>query len=516
MKRPNILLIQTDQLSAESLGLYGNAVVRTPGLERLADEGVRFDNCYCNYPACVPSRASMLTGRYATTLRSHANFVHLDPREVTLVHALNGAGYQTALVGKNHAFTDGSEPGTGGGNCFPDYPPEDSEIRRTDELHRLFDYVREGGHNGLVEGYEDDPEVRASSQWAIDHCWRSPVPYGKNPYDYRKGGSYLLGSAVIEYLQDARDPSKPFFLWLSFPDPHTPYQVQEPYASLYDPADVPLPPTDSLEGKPERQRVAHLMDAMDRVSEDHLRRVRAIHYGMINFVDDNIQRVLDTLDELDLREDTLILFTADHGDSMGAHGLIQKHNCFYDSITRVPLIVTWPGTIAARRNSEAPVSLVDLMPTILDMAGVDVPYGVQGQSLSRCLLDGEPPPVDFAVMESGEAGEPPRVADIKKRPAGPWDESCFVWCAYREAWLGRGKSIRTADWKLNVYTSGEGELYDMRSDPDELVNLYDDPAYGDVIAHLKSKLLDWSIKMDDRKPRNTTVRLTVDKLWAET
>jgi len=511
VSRPNILLIQVDQLSAESLGLYGNPLVKTPALEALASEGVLFQTCYCNYPACVPSRASMFTGRYASTIRSHANFMHLNPRETTLVHALRKAGYQTALVGKNHTFTDGSEPGTHGGNCYSAFLSDAGHAERTDELHRLFDFVREGGHSGIVEGYEDDEGVQQMSRWAMDHCWRSPAPYGKNPNPYTKGGSYLLGNTAIQYLRSRRDLSRPFFLWLSFPDPHTPYQAPEPYATMYDPADVPLPPKDDLNGKPERQMVAHLMDAMDTVDDEHLQRVRAIHYGMINFVDDNIRRVLVTLDELGLREDTLILFVSDHGDSMGAHGLIQKHNGFYDSFARVPFIVSWPGHITPR-TSDCLTELVDVMPSILDLAGVEIPFGVQGHSLAPLLLNQDYTPKEFVVIESGEAGNPPKVSDIKRRPSGPWDDSCFVWCAYREAWLGRGKSIRTRRWKLNVYTNGEGELYDMEEDPDELHNLFDDPEHLPITHKLRADLLDWCIRMADRTPENTTVRLTTANL----
>src|SRR5690606_14015536 len=150
---PNILLIQTDQQSAETLGLYGNPLVRTPHLEKLASRGVVFEQAFCNYPACSPSRSSMMTGRYASTIRVHANHMLIDPREATLPQTLKVGGYQTALIGKNHAFT-------------------------RDKLHGAFDYVREGTHGHLVDGYKEDPEVIAAHQWAVDHCWSSPLGHG--------------------------------------------------------------------------------------------------------------------------------------------------------------------------------------------------------------------------------------------------------------------------------------------------------------------------------------------------
>lgn len=481
-KKPNILLIQTDQQSAETLALYGNPLVRTPHLERLADRGVIFEHAFCNYPACSPSRSSMMTGRYASTIRVHANHMLIDPMETTLPQVLKEGGYQTALIGKNHAF------------------PKET-------LYRVFDYVVLGEHGHLVDGYRDDPEVRAAHEWAMKHCWRSPLGHGTNPAPYQKCGTYLLGESALDYMERSRIPDQPFFLWLSFPDPHTPYQTPEPYASLYRPEDVPMPPHDDLSTKPERQRVMHMMDAMDRADEGMIRSVRAIHYGMIRFIDDTIGRVMAKLDELGLTEDTVVIFLSDHGDSMGAHGLIQKHNCFYDTFTHVPLIVSWPGRSLAGNRCPHLVELVDVMPTILELAGCPIPYGVQGRSFAPYLMGKDYQPREFVVVESGEEGEPMRVEDIDARPSDPFDESCFVWCAYREAWLGKGKSIRTAEWKYNLYTNGEGELYHLTEDPHELKNLFGKKEYESVVIDLERKLLRWCMAHEDRLPENRTVSL---------
>ncbi|MCC2685356.1 MAG: sulfatase [Paenibacillaceae bacterium] len=502
--KPNIVLIQTDQQSAETLGLYGNPLVRTPHLEQLAERGVVFNTAYCNYPACSPSRSSMMTGRYASTIRLHANHMLIDPQEETLPNVLKQAGYQTALIGKNHAFMDGKKSNY--------YPGGDDGVK-PDVLHEVFDYVREGVHGHLVDGYRNDPEVRAAHQWAVDHCWKSPLGHGMNPAPYEKCGTYLLGQTAIDYLSQVRREDQPFFLWLSFPDPHTPYQVPEPYASLYDPKDVPMPPVDNLDNKPERVRVAHIMDALDRADEQTIRQVRAIHYGMINFIDDTIGRVTQTLEKLGLADNTLIVFTSDHGDSMGAHGVIQKHNFFYDSFTHVPFIVAWPGAAKTGRSDEL-VELVDIMPTLLDAAGCEHPFGLQGKSLAPYFTGGEYTPRPFAVIESGEHGEPMTLSEITTRPEDPFDESCFVWCAWREAWLGRGRCIRSKDWKLSVYTNGEAELYDMNNDPDELHNLIGRPEYEEIAQQLRNQLLLWTIDNLDAIPLNTTVGLNYRSKYA--
>ena len=492
MEKPNILLIQVDQCSAESLGLFGNPLVRTPALEKLASRGITFQKAYCNYPACSPSRSSMFAGRYCSSLGIHANHMLLDPREQSLAHVLKDGGYTTALIGKNHAFRDGTKDGE-------------------DELHRLFDHVVQGGHGGMVEGYEDDPEVQEAKQWAVEHCWKSPIPYGTNPVRKEKQGSWLLGDESIKYLrlqatEQAEGEQQPFFLWLSFPDPHTPYQVAEPYASLYKPEDVPLPPKDDHSSKTERQRVAYIMDAMATATDDHMRRVRATHYGMINLIDDCLGRLVQTLEETGLEENTLILFTADHGDSMGAHGFVQKLNMFYDSFTRVPLLFSWPGRIKTGDTQEL-AELVDIMPTLLDFAGLEIPPGVQGKSLKPFLTGSIDSTKAFIVMESGEDGLPLKASELPYWPKDVWDESCFVWCAYREAWLGRGRSIRTEEWKLNVYADGEGELYNMKEDPDELKNLYRNESLQSLVMELKEQLLYWMLNHQDTLPINDTVKL---------
>ena len=503
-KQPNILLIIADQLSAESLGLYGNPVVRTPAIETLADTGVLFNHAYCNYPACAPSRCSLLTGRYTHTLRNHANHMLLDPREVSVVHTLKGAGYTTTLIGKNHAFLSHQDSVKRGGSGYPEYPPENQPHIMYDELHRVFDHVQEARHGGFVEGFEDDEEMFTASEWALKHCWKSPGSYGTNPVSSRHQGSYLIGTAAERYLTAVQKNESSFFLCVSFPDPHTPYQAPEPYASMYDPSEIPLPPVDTLEGKPERQRVAHLMDTVDMFTDEHIRNIRAKHYGMTNFVDDTIARILRRLDELNMREDTIIVFTADHGDSMGAHGLIQKQNGFYDSFCRIPCIFSWPGHFLTRRTDSL-FELVDLTPTLLSLAGIEPHPGIQGKDISPFLLGKSDETKEFIVIESGEAGgPPPAVSDITFRPETPWDESYFVWCAYREAWFGRGKAIRTKRWKLAVYENGDGELYDMIKDPDELVNLHGSQADKDIEIELERKLLRWCIAQDDKIPENKT------------
>ncbi|ACT00370.1 sulfatase [Paenibacillus sp. JDR-2] len=501
MSKPNILLIQTDQQTAETLSLYGNTALHTPALEALAERGVVFEQAFCNYPACAPSRSSMFTGRYCSTLNLHANHMLINPSEVTLPQVLKNHGYQTAIIGKNHAFTERPS------SIYPGGVPENPSL-----LHEVFDYVRLADHGHMVDGYRDDPGAQAAHAWAVEHCWSSPLGHGTNPAPVEKCGTYLLGETMLDYLAHLRQENQPFFTWLSFPDPHTPYQVPEPYASMIRPEDVPMPPVDSLEGKPERVKVAHLMDAMDTADEQLIRQVRAIHYGMIRFIDDTLAKIFERMDALSLLENTVIIFTSDHGDSMGAHGIIQKHNFFYDSFTHVPFIMSLPGYKGTKRTSNL-LELIDIMPTLLELAGIPVPPGCQGKS-HAAFLEGDlsVTPREYVVMESGEHGDPVKVSDITLRPEHPLDERYFVWCAYSDAWIGKGKAIRTKEWKLCIYANGEGELYDLKADPHELHNRFPDPAFASVRIELERKLLQWSMEKEDRLPINNTVKISMQSM----
>lgn len=499
-KNPNVIIIQTDQMSAKSLGIYGNEIVKTPILEEFAKKSAVFTNAFCNYPACAPSRSSMMTGRYASTIRNHANHMLINPQEVTLSLVMKQAGYETALIGKNHAFLVGE-------NYYPDAPAGERNNIVYDEINRNFDYVVKGGHVN-VDGRKDDSELDEAIRWAKENCWGNQHHWGVNPYPCEKSITHVLASRAVDYIKEERNKEKPFFLWLSIPDPHTPYQVSEPYASMYDPQKVPKPIKDDLKNKPERQTIAKLLDYNHEFDDEHFQKIRSIHYGMINQIDDNLMKVFDVLKEVELENDTIILFVSDHGDAMGDHGAIQKHNFFYESFTKIPFIISWPGHIRPRKTN-CMVELVDIMPTVLELAGIMIPSGVQGKSIAPFLLDKEKETKEYIVIESGEHGEPITLKDIMDEDGKVIDKgTSFAWCAFREAWYGKGKCIRTVDWKLNIYANGEGELYDMQNDPDELNNLYNQTQYEEIQNKLTMKLLLWSFEKEDKVPLNTRV---VDK-----
>ena len=502
-RRPNIILVQTDQQKARTMRLYGGPCLSLPNLERLAETGVTLPHAFTNSPLCIPSRTSMFTGRYPHATGTTVNFVHLNPHETALTHVLRRAGYRSALVGKNHCFCDGKTLPPSLNYFEGERLAADLAGERTDELRAQFDLVYEARHNGVAVDAEPDPEIQAAAKWGMQpRIWHTNLGIGTNPYDAEICTAFLLSKKAIEFIESYHD--QPFFLWLSYPEPHTPFQAPEPYASMYRPEDVDVPPFDSLEGKPENQRVARTMMGMEKVSEEDLRKTIALWYGMQNYIDDSLGRVIETLDRLRLREDTVIIYTSDHVEFMGEHSMVHKINCFYDCIIRVPLVISWPGHIAPDIRCPHLVELVDIMPTVLDLLGLDVPYGVQGRSLAPFLRGDTYEAREFVVSECGEASPLLQEKDLTWRPRDPFDDRFFPGDAFAEMWFGRCKMVRTHDWKLTVYDWGEGELYDLAADPWELNNLYTDPAQQERIKELKLMLLEWCLEMEDKKPRNVT------------
>ncbi len=490
-KRPNILLIQADQLSPFSLGLYGNPVVKTPSIEALAVESVVFNKAYCNYPLCVPSRTSMMTGQFPSTIGSYENALHMNPAEVSLPLVLRQAGYRTAMVGKNHAFTDGSSPDVHGGNRFFDHP-EATEKKRCDELHRIFDIVCEADHGAGVEGCMYNEEVLDYWRWVCKKVWlKGDMTHGVNPYDSKCSSSYLLGEKACQVLQELSAGNQPFFMWLSYPDPHTPYQVSEPYASMYKPEEVPKPLEDTLDNKPERHRIQVEM-TNKKYSKEAIQEIRALHYGMISQMDDSIGRVIDSLKSTGLWENTIVVFTADHGDSMGDHGVMQKHNFFYDSFTRVPLTIRIPGTKSRYTNSL--VSLIDLLPTILSLVKLPPLPQAQGINLSSFLKGDSEDTQPYIMMECGDMGDEKELVNDRGFEIN------------RVGGLGRGISLRTKKYKLNAYENDLWEIYNMEDDPEELNNLYGTKEGNQCINQLSKTLIQNMLRIKDRNPVNRKIR----------
>lgn len=505
---PNLLLVMTDQQKADTLGIYGNPLVRTPAIDRLEADGVVVEQAVCNYPACTPARATVHTGRYPHTTRVRANHLHLPVTEITLVDILRRAGYTTALIGKNHVFADGRPISQFrvGGLALRDWPRSTvdvvaaadrlaAEVTMDDRRSELFDEWFGADHFGPAGEEFADLRRFSLEPW----LWRSHGASGTTPFAAEHCTSHVLGERAAAWVRAQADGERPWFAWLSFPDPHNPYAAPEPYASMYAPDAVTVPPTDTLEGKPERQRVARRMCGMDEPDDDVTRRAVATTWGMVSAIDAAVGAVLDALEATGQRENTIVVFTTDHGGYVGDHGAWHKAPAFYDCLIRIPLLLSWPGTLSPSRYDRGFVEQVDLLPTLLSMAGLPTPPGVQGLDLSSALAGGDGHRLT-AFSEVGEAGEPLGLGDLPFVPESALDDRWFPWDGFQEAWVGQGKMVRTANWKYAWYANGDEELYDLDADPDELMNRAADPATADLRAGLRDELLRWTVASEDQLP----------------
>jgi arylsulfatase A-like enzyme len=476
--RPNILLITTDQQHFSALGAV-NPKISTPNLDRLCRAGTRFDRAYCPNPVCTPSRASIITGQYPSHHGAWTIGVNLSEDVVTLPGLLGEAGYRTGLIGKAH-FQSLAPPSL-----------ESQPTLRDLDFWRGFHGPWYGfGHIELARNHADESHVgQHYAIWMEDNGladWRDyfqPLPGetsarapARHPSGYywaREGRSWALpeefhytawtGERSVAFIDAAAAEGQPFFLWASFQDPHPPYTVPEPWASMYDPADMEpgsLTPGEHDRNAPhfaKTQQKAPDFDDWHKPFEAHgcsshlypredLKKDMAVYYGMMSFLDREIGRILDRLDALGLTENTLIVFTSDHGHFLGQHGLVAKGPFHYEDMLRVPFIAAWPGHIPAGKISDAMQSLVDLMPSFLDAAGVVIPGRVQGVSQLDTWCGGSPAR-HHAICENRHNPVMPHVTSyIEPR------------------------------YKISVYRQGPwGELFDLEADGEEIRNLWDDP-----------------------------------------
>ncbi len=465
--RPHILLITSDQQQYNALGAL-NPLLHTPALDRLAEQGVLCTRAYCANPTCTPSRASILTGNYPSRHGAWTLGTGLLPESESVSGILREAGYRTALIGKAHFQPlDATEE-------FPS--AESMEHLQDHDFWRSFhDYFgfdtaklhRGHGNDKLIgEEYMLWLEKKGCTDWKNYFLAPGGVMEKKRPgwglkeeYHY----STWVGDESVAFLKNAAKEDAPFFLWASFSDPHPPYIAPEPYDSMYDPREMPCPEwtMEEHDKNPPHYRMA--FDPQADYSDYHetgycvhmryhgrsqetLRRERATYYGMISLMDKNIGRILQALDENGLADNTLVIFTSDHGNFIGEHGLILKGPFHYEEMIRIPFIAKWPGHIPRGRTENALISLTDIAPTILAAAGLPYRRGMQGKDLSG-LWDGSVDAVHDGVFCENHQ-EPTKL--------------------FLETYV-------TQRYKLTVYYQRPwGELFDLEQDPGEHHNLWEE------------------------------------------
>src|SRR5581483_1729337 len=388
--RPNVLFIISDQFHYGSYGAAGNPVVKTPNLDRLAREGVQFEHAVCATPFCSPTRASFLTGLYphkhGITYNVDGNSPGLDPHLPSTEQVLFENGYTCRQFGKWHLGDRGT---------LAPYAGEPDEVYREPGRKKGGDV----GRNGLVV-HMTGAVKQANAKWdgqgaANTHIGRIDRPPEKTQE------SRITDQAIAELDRLA---GKPFFLTVSLPAPHAPWEVGEPQYSMYNRSEIPLPANRDFVEPMDRTTAAWRFGQL--LGPDGMREYLGVYYGLISMVDWNIGRLLDALQRHGVERDTLVVFTADHGDMHGGHGMYDKTTfSMYEETTRVPLIWRWPGRIAAGKTVRTQAGSCDLSPTILDFLGLKPGGAVHGLSL-RPFMDGredEGRPI-FCERERGRDG----------------------------------------------------------------------------------------------------------------
>lgn len=479
--QPSVIIIMTDQQRADLSKREGFALDTTPFLDKLATQGSWFKRAYTTVPACAPARGSMLTGRYpsATRVRTNHNLADATYRQ-DLFDVFREQGYETALVGKNHTYRTAAD----------------------------VDFWYEAGH---LTAEDDDatPEYRAFHDFMRTTHFQAALE--ATPFPVEVQFPYRMVSKAAAWLDKRTAGAPPFFLWLSFPEPHNPYQVPEPYYSLFPPQALPPTLTDESALATKGFKYEWCRHSFEKAFPDfaaHLPRARANYLGMLRLLDDQIKRFVEFLENAGLRENTIILFLSDHGDFVGEYGLLRKGPDLPEVLTRIPFSICGPGIAPQAAAHDAHISIADILPTLCDAIGAALPDGVQGRSLWP-LLTGQPyPAVEFqsAYAEHGFGGlYYDWNDDLDPAADGRVDSPDGVtWGSYDclNSWTQSGqlRMVRKGDWKLTWDMEGAGALYNLAEDPVEVNDRFGQPEHAAVQQALMAELLTWLLRTQDPLP----------------
>jgi arylsulfatase A-like enzyme len=455
-------LLTTDQQRWDALGANGNADICTPNLDRLAAAGVNMDRFFVQNAVCMPSRLSMLTGQYPATLGSLRNGVPVPEDTITLAHLLHNYGYTSANIGKLHFLPHANrdhrevhpsygfdhleisdEPG-----CYADAYRAWVERKAPDQLDQV-----SVGLPPATEVWQKAMGIDDRIQHPSERFPKRAIPFpGRTDLTH----SAFVAEQTIAFLQGHADA--PFLCISGFYSPHSPWVAPQTFIDLYDPDTLALP-SFPPEVDARRSEAAY--------SDDELRAARQGYYAMVSEVDHHVGRILDCLEELGLAENTIVVFTSDHGEWLGEHLRYGKGYPGHDCISRVPMIVRWPrGLPSPGRTEHALIEAVDLVPTLLECAAIPAPYHLQGRSFKRLLAESEHTPRRSALTE-----------------------------------MAGWKTLRTDRYRYVVQADGEESLFDLDRDPDGYHNVAADTGRAEALAYHRHELLIRLVERERPIPR---------------
>ena len=465
-ERLNFVFFQPDEMRAESLGCYGHPLIQTPNYDRLAAEGVRFDQCHVQNAQCVPSRVAMMTGLYPHCSGHRTNWHLIRAHEPHLFRYLYEGGYDIRWFGKNDMLAQDSL------DCIREY-------------------------------YEPEGPVRENA-----HAFGDPAYYSfdAKPFQCAREdlADYVKVKAGIDYLQNRQPADPPFFLFLPLLQPHPSYTTHQDFYSLYDPADVPALRPGDLAGKPIHYELIRKYRRLDELPESHFRKLNAVYLGMISYTDWLLGELVATLEATDLLENTVLIVSSDHGDWAGDFGLVEKwpSDCS-DPITRVPLLVKMPGCNAGH-VVHGPIEMFDLMASVMELAGLETNHVHFARSFVPQLLGNVEDRERMVFAEGGYDRHEPHAFEGRWSEVDPPVEGNYYPKGRMQQEVPesvcRATMLRSLNHKLIKRTSGRSELYDLSDDPLELNNRIDDPTMADTRKTLEDDMLNWYLRTSDTVP----------------
>lgn len=510
-EQPNFLFVITDQQRADWLGVTGHPILQTPNIDSIADGGTIFDRFYVANPVCMPNRAALMTGRHTSVNGVRTNGVPLPRSANTFVKRLAEEGYDTALLGKAHhqTFSDVKKGDTTRETESPsleakqyysetDYSQEDPQTwapggqNEVETPYYGFSHVDlvtmhgdicSGNYGVWLREQHSDPASLQGPANQLPHNYSCPQAIRTKVPEELYHTRYIENIAA-DYLKDPARHDNPFFAFVSFPDPHHPYNPPGKYWDMYDPDDFDVP--ENFENDPgskllrwlreEQGTIRGLHMGPNPVSKREIQEAMALSAGMITMIDDAVGAILEALKENGLADNTIVIFTSDHGELMGDHGLLFKGPLHFQSTIRVPMVWNDPRKKQVA-SSSALASTMDFAPTIMAEAGVEPYHGIQGLDISSTFTGADNVRDGLLIEEDSHAPmcfkKPPRV-----------------------------RTIQTERHRMSLVIGEQaGELYDLKDDPNETRNMFDAPESAGLRATLMEQLADLMGQADDSSPR---------------
>lgn len=485
MKTPyNVVVLTSDELRADCVGFMGNPVCRTPHLDRFAERATVFEWHFAVHGKCVPSRIAMMTGRYPHTDGYRTIFQHLPKGEPNLMSFLRRHGYETAVFGHNHVWDDL-------------FCGEEKEKERSEGAAEYHSFVKPFYDLAFEE--HAVPAGREAVKCLIPED--GELHSGRIEGAVRGFSDINRARQAVRFLREVRDRKRPFYLHVNMGSPHPPYQVEEPFYSMYDRERLNVWPHELPKNAPKPMGWMREIRTGWNVTEEQLREIQAVYYGMVTRVDRDLGMVLECLEREGLFENSIIVFTSDHGDFAGQYGLVEKWDtCMADCILRVPLVVWAPGMPPGTRVTSLSEH-TDVAATILELLGMRADWGMHGRSLVPVMRGGERLQAVFADGGHEEEmwGRFNFAAEGKKLSGKQ-----RTYLEHPES-MARTKMVRTREYKLVMRLAGGNELYCLKDDPWELENRWGDPALAEVTRELMQLMIEWCLRTDTDRPYQSKV-----------